>query len=104
MFTHMQKINLSLTSFLIYCKGIASLLFWGIWECLNIPIKIIVLFCSKLSYLFVSKKSTSSLASFLRYCKEIAIQFNSYFLFSKKIYIYIYKIKLQNTTKILLRI
>ena len=31
-----------------------------------------------------------------------SIQFNSY-LFSKK-YIYIYKIKLQNTTKILLRI
>ena len=31
-----------------YCKDIANLLFWELWECLTIPMKIIVPVCSKL--------------------------------------------------------
>ena len=58
--------------FEIYCKDIANLLFWELWECLTIPIKIIVSICRKPSCLFACKKSTSSITSFLRYCKEIA--------------------------------
>ena len=46
--------------------------FWELWESLTIPSKIIVSVCKKLSCLSACKKSTSSLASFLRYCKEIA--------------------------------
>ena len=61
-----------LTSFLRYCKDIANLLFWKLWECLTIPIKIMVLICSKLSCLSACKKSTSSLTSFLWYCRKIA--------------------------------
>ena len=55
-----------------YCKDVTNLLFWELQECLTIPIKIIVSSCSKLSCLSRSKKSTSSLTFFLRYCKEIA--------------------------------
>ena len=36
----MQKATSSLTSFLRYCKVIADLLFWELWECLTISIKI----------------------------------------------------------------
>ena len=69
----MQKINLtSLTSFLSYCKDIANLLFWELWECLTISIKIILSICCKLLYWSACKKPTSSHNSFLRYCKEIA--------------------------------
>ena len=40
MFICMQKKSASyLTSSLRYCKDIAKLLFWGLWECLTIPIK-----------------------------------------------------------------
>ena len=46
-----------------YCKDIANVLFWELWKCLTIPIKIIVSTFSKL---------TSSFTSFLRYCTEIA--------------------------------
>ena len=48
--------NQSLTSFLKYCKDIVNLLFWKLWECLTIPIKIIVWICSKLLYLPACKK------------------------------------------------
>ena len=62
--------------FLLQCLNplghIANLLLWELWECLTIPIKIILSICSKLSCLSACKKSTSSLNSFLRYCKEIA--------------------------------
>ena len=49
------------------------MLFWGLWECLTILIKIIISIFRKLSCLSVCKKSTSSLISFLRHCKEIEI-------------------------------
>ena len=71
MFIYMQKINFIFNLFLRYFKDIANLLFWKLWECLTIPIKIILSICSKLSCLSVCKKSTLSLDSFLRYCKEI---------------------------------
>ena len=67
-----KKSNSSLTYFLRHCKDIANLPFWELWECLIIPIKIIVSICSKLSCLSACKKSiaSSSLTSFLRYCKK----------------------------------
>ena len=71
MFIYMQKINFIFNLFLRYFKDIANLLFWKLWECLTIPIKIILSICSKISCLSVCKKSTLSLDSFLRYCKEI---------------------------------
>ena len=71
MFIYMQKINFIFNLFLRYFKDIANLLFWKLWECLTIPIKIILSICSKLSCLSVCKKSTLSLDSFLRDCKEI---------------------------------
>ena len=49
------------------------MLFWGLWECLTILIKIVISIFRKLSCLSVCKKSTSSLISFLRHCKEIEI-------------------------------
>ena len=42
------KKSISSTSFLRYCKDIANSLFWDFWECLTIPIKIIISICSKL--------------------------------------------------------
>ena len=66
-----KKSTSSLTYFLRYCKNIANLLFWELWECLTIPVKIITSICSKLSCLSARKKSTSSLTSLLRYCKQI---------------------------------
>ena len=48
------------------------MLFWELCECLIISITIIVSFYRALPCLFACKKSTSSLTSFLRYCKEIA--------------------------------
>ena len=56
MFIYMQKSISSLTSSLRYCKEIVNLLFWKLWECLTIPIKIIVWICSKLLYLSACKK------------------------------------------------
>ena len=55
-----------------YCKDVANLLFWEVWECLNIPIKTIVLICTQLSCLSGCKNSSSLLNCFLRCCKEIA--------------------------------
>ena len=51
-----KKLTSSLTSFLRYWKDIASLLFWELWECLTITIKITVSVCSKLSCLSACKK------------------------------------------------
>ena len=65
----MQKSTSSPTSFLRYRKDIGNFLFY---ECLTIPVKIIVSICCKLSCLSACEKSTSSLTSFLRYCREIA--------------------------------
>ena len=67
-----KKSSSSLNSFLRYCKDIANLLFWELWECLTIPIKIIVSICSMLSCLSSCKKSTSSFIYFLGCCREIA--------------------------------
>ena len=67
-----QKSTSSLTYYLRYCKDIANLLFWELWECLITLINIIVSICSKLSCLSVYEKSTSSITSFLRYCNKIA--------------------------------
>ena len=66
------KDQFHLISFLRYCKDIANLLFWELWECLITLINIIVSICSKLSCLSVYEKSTSSITSFLRYCNKIA--------------------------------
>ena len=38
----------SLDFFYKHCKDIGNLLFWKLWECLTIPIKIIVSICRKL--------------------------------------------------------
>ena len=54
-----------------YSKDIAYLLFWELWECLIILIKIIVLVYRKLLCLSACKKSTSPVTSFLRYCRDI---------------------------------
>ena len=57
MFIGMQKNKLQLlTSFLRYCKDIANLLFWELWECLAIPIKMILSICSNLSCLSACQK------------------------------------------------
>ena len=71
-FICMQNINLSLAFFLRYCTDIVNLLFWELWKCLNISIKIIVSISSKFSCLSVCKKSTCLFTSFLSYCREIA--------------------------------
>ena len=67
----MQNINLSLVFFFLrYCTYIVNLLFWELWKCLNISIKIIVSICSMFSCLSVCKKSTCLFTSFLSYCRE----------------------------------
>ena len=68
----MQKINFIFNFFKRYCQDIANLLFWELWECLTISIKIALAICSKLSCLSTCKKSTLSPNSFLTYWKEIA--------------------------------
>ena len=55
-YLHAKKKTSTLTSFLRYRKDIANLLFWQLWECLPIPIKIILSICSKLSCLSECKK------------------------------------------------
>ena len=54
-----------------YCKDVANLVFWELWESLTIPIKTIVLICRKPSCSSSCKKSTSSPTSFIRYYNEI---------------------------------
>ena len=74
-----------LTSFLRYCKRITILLLWVLWEYLIMPInnnnttlqealmtKMLKSTYWKLWCSSACKKSTLSLASFLRYCKDIA--------------------------------
>ena len=57
-----QKLTSSLTFFFWrYYKDIANLLFWELWECFAIPIKIIVLIYGPFS----------CFVSILRHCKEI---------------------------------
>ena len=58
------------TIYLLFCK-IIKLLFWELWKCLTISIKIIVSSYCKFSCLPASRKSTLSLTTFLRYCREI---------------------------------
>ena len=53
-------------------RDIVNLLFWELWKCLTISIKIIVSICIKFSCLPACKRSTLSFTSFLRYCREIA--------------------------------
>ena len=61
----------SLTSFLIYCKDIATIgTFGNVWQ---FPPKSWYQFVSNLSCLSACKKSTSSLAFFLRYCKLVIL-------------------------------
>ena len=48
------------------------MLFWELWESLTVPIKNHRIDFRKLSCLSACKKSTSSVTSFLRCCKEIA--------------------------------
>ena len=56
-YLHVKKSTPSLSSFFLrYCKDIGNLLFWELWECLTIPIKIIVSICRKLSRLSACKK------------------------------------------------
>ena len=83
-YLHTKKSTSSLTSFLRYCKDITNSLFWELWECLimhitnhNITLqetlmpKVLISTRRKLWCLSASKKSTSSLTSFLRYCEDI---------------------------------
>ena len=60
-----KKWTPSLVSFLNYCKNIANLMLWVIWECL-------AMYMINHKIKLQAKKSTSSLTSFLRYCNEIA--------------------------------
>ena len=80
MFICMQKRTPFLTPFLRYCKNIANLLLWVLWECLIMPINIdritlqetLVSKVLKSTLMFICmQKSTSSLISCLRYCKDI---------------------------------
>ena len=84
-YLHAIKRNPFLTSFLRYCKDIANLLFWVLWECLVMPInndsitlwenlmpKILKLTCGKLWCLSSCKKINFISDFFLRYCQNIA--------------------------------
>ena len=79
-----KKWTAFLTSFLRYCKGITTLLLWVLWGYFIMPnnnnnttlqealmTKVLKSTYRKLWSLSACKKSTSSLASFLRYCKDI---------------------------------
>ena len=57
-----------------YCKDITNLIFWELWKCLTIPIKIILSICSKPSCLSACKKSTSLLNPFLRYYATLKVR------------------------------
>ena len=72
MFSCMQKINFISNFFFWNIVNTLNLLFLKLWKCLIIPSKIMVSICRKLWCWSIFKKSTSSLTSFLRYCKEIA--------------------------------
>ena len=86
MFICTQKINFILTSFSRYCKSFANLLLWVLCECLIMSTKILVSpyrkfgcpKCWNQLWCLFACKSTSSLPSFFRYCKDIA-----YLLFSE---------------------
>ena len=65
-----KKSTSALSSFLRYCKDIANLLSWELWEFLTIYILSIF---SKPSCLPACKRSTSSLNSFFIYYNEIQI-------------------------------
>ena len=67
-----KKSTSSLTSFLRYCKNIANLLFWKLWECLTIPIKNHSINFQETFMLICMQQITHSLTFFLRYCKEIS--------------------------------
>ena len=58
-----KKSTSFITSLRRYCKGIANLLFWELWERLTVHFKIILLICNKHSFLSTCKKSTSSLTT-----------------------------------------
>ena len=70
----MQKINFIPDFFFFFeiLQRYTDFLFWELWECSIIPIKIRVLIFRKPSCFSACKKSTSSFTSFLRYCKEMA--------------------------------
>ena len=80
-----KKWTPSLPPFLRYCKDISNLLLLVLWECLILPInsvnvtlqemimpRILKSTYRKLLCLYECKISTSSLTSFMRYCKDIA--------------------------------
>ena len=71
-YLHPKKSTSYLTSFLRYCKGIANLLFWKLWECLTIPIKNHSINFQETFMLICMQQITHSLTFFLRYCKEIS--------------------------------
>ena len=62
----MQKVKLSLTSFMKYYKDIANLLFWVFWACLDIHTKNKSIKVKETLVLSLCKKAISSLSSFLR--------------------------------------
>ena len=87
MFIYMQKMNSipNFFFFLRYCKDIENLLLWVLWECLIMSInndsitlqetlmpKVLKSTCRKIWCLAACKKSTASLASFLRFCELMA--------------------------------
>ena len=68
-----------------FCKDIANLLLWLVWECLIMPIKMILSPCRKLSSqsvetnfdVYLHAKNQLYLTSCLRYCKDITkLQFS----------------------------
>ena len=68
-----KKSTSSLTCFLNYCKDIADLLFWELWECLAIPIKNHIINLQETFVRICMLQINFITHFFLRYCKETAI-------------------------------
>ena len=61
------KLNSHTTSSLTFfdiCKNIGNLLFWKLWKCLIIPIKIIVSICRNFPYLFICMQKVNFITHF----------------------------------------
>ena len=62
-----------------YCKDIANLLFWVLWNSRLRKPKVILSICRKFWYLFLGKKLTSFPTFFGGYCKDMPISYFGYF-------------------------
>ena len=63
-----------------YYKDIANLLFWELWKCLTIPIKIILSICSKFSCLPACKKIDFIIHIFLEILQKNSFYFEHFIL------------------------